>query len=76
MSHHQETGVARTVGNSIWGNQLREKGEVKGLRIKMKQGRKEFRKEHDFRVHWREDFWQRSGQGQVGGGPKIPGDLD
>ena len=75
MSHHQETGVARTVGNSIWGNQLREKGEVKGLRIKMNQGRKEFRKEHDFRVHWREDFWQGSGQGQVGGGPKIPGDL-
>ena len=43
--------MARTVGNSIWGNQLRENGEVKGLRIKMKQGRKEFRKEHDFRVH-------------------------
>ena len=73
--HHQETGVARTVGNSIWGNQSRETGAVKGLRIKMKEGRKEFRKEHEFRVHWREDFWQGSGQGQVGRGPKIPGDL-
>ena len=67
--------MARTVGNSIWENQLRKKGELKGLRINMKEGRKGFRKEHDFRVHWREDFWQGYGQGQVGGGPKIPGDL-
>ena len=70
-----DCGVARTVGNSIWENQLRKKGELKGLRINMKEGRKGFRKEHDFRVHWREDFWQGYGQGQVGGGPKIPGDL-
>ena len=70
-----DCSVARTVGNSIWENQLRKKGELKGLRINMKEGRKGFRKEHDFRVHWREDFWQGSGQGQVGGGPKIPGDL-
>ena len=60
-----DCSVARTVGNSIWENQLRKKGELKGLRINMKEGRKGFRKEHDFRVHWREDFWQGSGQGQL-----------
>ena len=42
----------------------------------MKESGREFRWEHDFRVHWREDFWQGSGQGQVGGGPRIPGDLE
>ena len=68
--------MGRTVGNSIWGNQLREKCELKGLRINVKESGREFRREHDFRVHWREDFWQGSGQGQVGGGPRIPGDLE